>query len=106
LEGSPKLTPEVKAALSAHKAATSADERHAAYDQLTKSFQQTMSGAVDPTNPIDRKFMDEAAGAINRRQVAEKDYDEEMAAYKSFLQTWRGKLARVFSSQARADAGK
>jgi hypothetical protein len=105
LEGSPKLTPEVSAALSAYKAATTADERHAAYDQLTKSFQQTMSGAVDATNPLDRKFMDEAAGSINRRQIAEKQYDEEMAAYKSFLQTWRGKLSRVFSSQARADAG-
>jgi hypothetical protein len=106
LDGAPKVTPEVSTALSTYKAASTADERHTAYDGLTKSFQQTMSGAVDATNPLDRKFMDEAAGSINRRQIAEKQYDEEMVAYKGFLQTWRGKLARVFSSQARADAKK
>lgn len=106
LEGSPKVTPEVTTALVAYKSAHGAEERHDAYDQLAQSFQKTMAGAVDATNPLDRKFMDEAAGSINRREIAEKLYDVEDVAYQHFLQTWRGSLAQMFSSQARADFQK
>src|SRR5436190_1214979 len=58
----------------------------------------------DATNPLDRKFMDDAAGAMNRREVAQKQYDEELAAYQNYLNSWRGSVARLFSSQARSDA--
>jgi hypothetical protein len=53
---------------------------------------------------MDRKFMDDAAGAMNRREVAQKQYDEELAAYQHYLNSWRGSVARMFSSQARLDA--
>ena len=47
--------------------------------------------------------MDDVAGAINRREIAEKQYDEESAAYQQFLGSFRGTVAKVFSSRARAD---
>ncbi len=47
--------------------------------------------------------MDDTAGAINRRQVAEKPYDEELAAYQAYLKSWRGTIARMFSPVACAD---
>ncbi|MCP6725939.1 hypothetical protein NL526_28170, partial [Klebsiella pneumoniae] len=62
------------------------------------------STSVDPTNPLDRKFMDDVAGAINRREIAEKSFDEEWAAYQEFLNGSLGRIARWFSSQARVDA--
>ena len=62
-----------------------------------------MNGAADATNPLDRKFMDDTAGAINRREIAEQPYDDEMAAYRAYLGSWRGSLARFFSSTAQAD---
>jgi hypothetical protein len=76
--------------------------RHAAYERLVTSFRQSAL-EFDATNPVDRKFMDETTGAMNRRDVAEKPYDEEWAAYQRFLGTWRGGVARWFSSNARAD---
>ena len=63
-----------------------------------------MASKIDPTNPLDRKFMDDIAGAINRRDVAQKQYDEESAAYQSHLTGVRGGLAKTFSPHARADA--
>jgi hypothetical protein len=48
--------------------------------------------------------MDDAAGAINRRQVAEKPFDAEEAAYLAYLASWRGQIAQWFSPTARADA--
>ena len=55
-----------------------------------------MPAKLDATNPLDRKLMDEAAGAINRRDVAQKQYDEEASDYLDFLNSWRGSIAKRF----------
>jgi hypothetical protein len=94
----------VQAAFGKHQAAATMQARHDAYHQVARAFRQTMSGAVDPTNPLDRKFMDDIAGAINRRERAEPAYDQEAAAYRSALTGFRGRIARWLSSQARSDA--
>ena len=83
LADSPKASAEVKSAIGEHRAAASMHARHDAYDRVVGAFRQTMSDAVDPTNPLDRKFMDDIAGAINRRERAEQSYDQEAAAYQS-----------------------
>lgn len=103
LAGSPQLSPEVKTALAAYRTADDPTARHTAYQQLVTNFRQTMSQTIDATNPLDRKFMDDTAGAINRREIAEKPFDEEQAAYQAYLASWRGQIARVFSPAARAD---
>lgn len=103
LANSSKTTPEVQSAISTLKSIHGRQARVQAYDGLVASFHKTMSGTVDATNPLDRKFMDEAAGAINRRNVAQKQYDEESAAYQSLLNSWKGRVAKMFSSQARQD---
>lgn len=104
LDASPHVTPEVKDALANYHSAKGWQERHAAFERLAAAFQQTMSTKLDATNPLDRKFMDDTAGAINRRQVAEKPFDEEFATYQTFLTSWRGQIAQWFSSTAGADA--
>ena len=103
LAGSPQVTPEAKSTIATYRTADNPPARHAAYQELVASFRQTMSGAVDATNPLDRKFMDDTAGAINRREIAEKPFDEESAAHQAYLASWRGQIARWFSSTARAD---
>jgi hypothetical protein len=103
LADSPKVSSEVKAAIGEHQEAASMHARHDAYDKVVRAFRQTMSDAVDPTNPLDRKFMDDIAGAINRRERAEQSYDQESAGYQSALTGFRGHIARLLSPQARAD---
>ncbi len=71
---------------------------------LVASYRQTMSTSVDATNPLDRKFMDDTAGAINRREVAEEPFNEESSAYEAYLHSWRGRIARLFSPAEPTDA--
>lgn len=103
LAGHAQTSPDVQSAIAAYQGGGSPETRHAAYEQLVASFRKTMSNAIDPTNPLDRKFMDDIAGAINRREMAEKQYDDESAAYQRFLSSFRGSVAKAFSSTARAD---
>jgi hypothetical protein len=74
--------------------------RSDAYDGVLEAYRKTMSAKVDPTDPLERKFMDNVAGAINRREVAEKQCDAEVTAYEQFANTWQGKIANVFSLQS------
>jgi hypothetical protein len=96
--------PELPPAITAYKQAPTPLLRHDAYDRLIANFRATSADKIDPTNPLDRKFMDDVAGAMNRREVAEKEFDEEAAAYRGYLASPRGSVARLFSSQASNDA--
>jgi hypothetical protein len=98
LEGFNERTPEVDLALEEYAETWEIEPRHAAYDKLVASFQKTMAGDLDATNPINRKFMDDVAGAINRRQVAEKQFDEEWQAYQEFLKSRRGRVAHALGN--------
>lgn len=101
LEGFNDRSPEVDTAIEEYAKTWEIEPRHAAYDKLVTSFQKTMAGEIDAANPINRKFMDDVAGAINRRQVAEKAFDDEWQAYQAFLKSQRGRVAQRFSSQER-----
>ena len=103
LAGFEPLSPEVQATIAAYRQAENSAARRGAYAQVVTSFRQTMSGKVDPTNSLDRKFMDDVVGAINRREIAQKSYDDEEAAYQAFLSGRRGGVARKFSARARLD---
>lgn len=101
LTGSAAISPEVQSAVTAYEATASPTARHAAFDQLLAAFRQSTEQAVDPTNALDRKFMDDIAGAINRREIAEAPYDAEMAEYQRYLSGPRGTVARWLSPQDR-----
>jgi hypothetical protein len=96
-------SPELQSAASTYQAANTATARHEAYEQLVAIIRSKKANGVDATNPLDRKFMDDVAGAINRREIAEQPYDEELAAYQQFLNSFRGGVARMFSVRARTD---
>jgi hypothetical protein len=95
--------PELPPAINAYKQAPTPQLRHQAYDRLIADFRATSADKIDPSNPLQRKFMDDVAGAINRREIAEKQFDQEAAAYRAYLASPRGSVARMFSSQARND---
>lgn len=92
-------TPEVEQALDDYESAADRTARHAAFDKLAASVHQTISSRMDATNPTNRKFMDDVAGAINRRQIAEKEYAAEADDYRDFMNSTRGKAAQVFLSE-------
>lgn len=98
LEGSPDQSPEVATAIKEYAAAWELKARHAAYDKLVAAYQGTMAGKGDPTNPASRKFMDDANGAINRREIAEKQFDAEWHVYQEFLNSRRGRVASQFTN--------
>jgi hypothetical protein len=104
LEEHPKATPEVKAAVVSFRSDTSSPEkRRDAYGQVVASFKSTMAGQIDATDPLDRKSMDDIAGAMNRREVAQKQYDEESTAYERFMSGIRGRLAGLVSPPTQSD---
>ncbi len=100
LGGSATVAPEVAEAIAAHSAAATPTERHVAYDQLVAAFRRTTASDVDPTNTLDRKFMDDVAGAINRREIAEQPYEAEMEVYRAYISRPRGNVARWISCSA------
>jgi hypothetical protein len=104
LNGSAESTPEVHEAITAYEASADPPARHAAYDQLVAAFRQTMGTAADPTNPLDRKFMDDAAGAINRRELAEPAYDAEMSTYRAYMSGVRRRRCPLVLIAAPSDA--
>jgi hypothetical protein len=103
LTGSSALSPEVQSAITAYEAPASPAARHAAFDHLLVAFRQSMEPAVDPANALDRKFMDDIAGAINRREIAEAPHDAEMSEYQRYLSGPRGAVARWLSPQDSTD---
>jgi hypothetical protein len=103
LAGSAELSPEVQSAITAYETPATPAGRHAAFDRLLAAFRQSMQHAVDPTDALQRKFMDDIAGAINRREIAEEPYDAEMSAYQRYLSGPRGTVARWVSPQERAE---
>jgi hypothetical protein len=97
LEGSPDQSPEVAAAIKDYTAAWDLKTRHDAYDKLVAAYQSTMAGKGDATNPASRKFMDDANGAINRHEIAEKQFDAEWQEYEAFMNSRRGRVASRLS---------
>lgn len=103
LSGTPDVGLKVQSAIEAYEAASDIPTRHDAYDELVARFRQVGPSEIDATNPLDRKFMDDIAGAMNRREVSQKEYEIERAAYRKSLDGFRGRLARIFSSKSRED---
>jgi hypothetical protein len=103
LSASSASAPDVQAAVATYRAAENLQTRHEAYEQLVANLRNHRTDEHDATNPLDRKFMDDVAGAINRREIAQQPYEEEFAAYQRFLSSFRGRAARWLSARARAD---
>ena len=77
----------VKSAIQAYQAAKTPEERRGAYDGLVAATQQ----AITSQPPI-ATTKDDIAGAINRRVVAERPFNEVKEEYDRWLKTTRGRL--------------
>ena len=76
-----------------YRNAPGGDERREVFSELMNRTRQSL-GAVDPANPLARRFADESAGAINRWQLLHRRFEETTAAYNDFAQGLRGRLGR------------
>lgn len=99
LSGTPEAPTELVAALAAYRGSETPGARRAAYDELVNVYRKTGPSEIDPAHPLDRKFMDDIAGAINRRDVAKKQLDSECSRFDSAISSFRGRIGRSFSSQ-------
>jgi hypothetical protein len=98
LAAAEERSPYMRAALTAYEAAADQPARHDAYEQLVAVVRESAGAAqVDPTDPLNRKFKDDIAGAINRRERAEPAYDAELAAYHDYMRGFRGAVVTWFS---------
>lgn len=97
LTGSPTLSPEVQHALAAYNPTAAQPQRHAAYEKIVAALRQSVRGDAAPAAPLARKFMDDVAGAINRRETAEPAYDAEIAAYHDYMSGTRGAVVNWVS---------
>lgn len=97
LNGLPEVPADVTAALATYRAAQTRPERHAAYADLQATTERSLVTSLDATNPLSRRVMDEVAGAINRRTIAEKTYAAQQSQYQAWQQSFRGRVASVFT---------
>lgn len=77
----------VKSAIQAYQAAKTPEERRGAYDGLVAATQQ----AITSQPPI-ATTKDDIAGAINRRVVVERPFNEVKEEYDRWRKTTRGRL--------------
>lgn len=77
----------------AYQAATNRDDRQARYTELATMVQREVMPSLDVNQPADRLALDELAGAINRREVVSRRWDELAAEYRAWQATLRGRWA-------------
>ena len=97
------VTPEVRASIAAYEGADAPAARRDAYAAMVGAFRRTMADNVDPDNPLNRRFMDDVAGTINRHEVAEEPYERIWGEYQLTLAGIRGAIARTLSSEFAQD---
>lgn len=97
VQGMPQVPNDVNAAIENYRAAQGRENRHAAYAALKATTERSLTTLLDPTNPLSRRVMDDVAGAINRRTVAEKPYADAVSDYQRWQNTFRGRVASNFT---------
>jgi len=100
VQGMPQLPDDVNTAIANYRAAEGRENRHAAYAELKKTIERSLTTSLDPTNPLSRRVMDDVNGAINRRTLAEKPYAEAQGEYQTWRNTLRGRVAGNFTDHA------
>jgi hypothetical protein len=83
-----KVSPQAQAELdpsSEYAAARTADERHQAFRRLTEMH--PASGGGPSTS-------DDAAGAFNRWQILDREYQARAEERDAYMHSWRGKIAK------------
>jgi hypothetical protein len=101
IEGLPGAEPELASAIATYQAAAESADRQKAFDALLSTFRRVGPAEVDPEHPLNRQYMDDVAGAINRRDVARRQYDAEVEAFDNTLAGFRGRIGSLFSSPSR-----
>ncbi|MBX3412173.1 MAG: hypothetical protein KF708_05590 [Pirellulales bacterium] len=96
VQGMPRVPDDVNAAIEQYRAAGGRKDRHAAYATLKSTTERSLNTSLDPTNPLARRVMDDVAGAINRRSLAEKPYGDAQGQYQAWQNSFRGRVAGNF----------
>ncbi len=67
--------------------------RHDAYRVLVDAVRKDVLPHLDVQDPSSRRLADGIAGALNRRDVAFRSYDERATTCRAIAATRRGRLA-------------
>jgi len=87
-------SPQFIAAYEACKRTDDISGRHLGFTNIIIDIGQQ---AFDVDHPIERRYADEYAGALNRRQVAMRHYTEAAIEYNQVTAGLRGSIARFFT---------
>lgn len=68
------------------------EKRRGAFEDLIAASSSALSRKGVPAAPLERRLADELAGALNRRAIAEKRYDEARGALRDMCASWRGTI--------------
>lgn len=70
--------------------------RHQLFGDLTTEAQKFLLGRDASSNQLQRKILDELSGALNRRQIAERHFQEALRECKQTMSSFRGTIGGVF----------
>jgi hypothetical protein len=91
--GVPGLSERVRAEARAWSEADGRSARHAAYDTFVDDVRSDVLANLDAEDPNARRLADGVAGALNRRDIAFRSYDDGMTACRMVAATRRGRVA-------------
>jgi len=94
--------PELRHAAAAYRDAHGGVARRRAYGDVVAAARRVLLARNDPTDPLARRFADDVAGALNRRDVADRHFDEVVAACRALSGSFRGRLGRRVSGRPTA----
>lgn len=96
----PNIPGELTESIQRYRTTDTISARHRLFNDLTTQAQRFLLGRDPSSNQLERKMLDEMAGALNRRQIAERHFQEALQECKRVQSSWRGTLGGVFSGGA------
>jgi cell division protein ZapA (FtsZ GTPase activity inhibitor) len=81
--------------LKSYQAEEDISKRQQKFAELVAHAQAELIKRSDASDPLKRRVVDEFLGALNRRQVVEKNYAELVTQYNSSADSWGKSLARL-----------
>lgn len=76
------------ALLNSYRSAESSQERQRQFSALIAHTQAELVKRSDASDPLKRRVVDEFLGALNRRQVVERRYSDQVAQYNRSGDSW------------------
>ena len=93
------LSRDVDRAVGRYPAETTHAARRLAFEGVLGVASQSPTPVIDPNDLVGRRAADEYTGALNRRQIALRAYEDAVAARESLARSTRGKIGLEFAAE-------